>query len=154
MAGAEDPAIFLYKNILKGININMPVISFNYQVLSFGTTPADLNWSLSSAGQFKTVELLATGSVGTKQVRGIAFNTLASPASGTGVFATLSAYSNTTVRVDRAYFNQTMAVVFTDDSSSLFTVVTGVTTTLQSLTANGFDTSFPVIQKEVYLGYR
>lgn len=137
----------------------MPVISFNNQVLSsFGTNPVNLSWSLSSAGQWKTVELLTTGTTASKAVRGIAFNTLlssaVSPASGTGSFATLSAFNGTTFRVDRAYNGQTMAVVFTDDSSSLFTVVTGATTTQQTLTANGFDTSFPVIQKEVYLGYR
>ena len=137
----------------------MPVISFNNQVLSaFGTNPSNLSWSLSSAGQWKTVELLTTGTTASKAVRGVAFNTLlssaVSPASGTGSFATLSAFSGTTFRVDRAYNGQTMAVVFTDDSSSLFTVVTGATTTQQTLTANGFDTSFPVIQTEVYLGYR
>jgi hypothetical protein len=135
----------------------MPVISFNNQVLSsFSTNPSNLSWSLSSTGQWKTVELLTTGTTASKAVRGIAFNTLlssaVSPASGTGSFATLSAFSGTTLRVNSAYNGQTMAVVFTDDSSSLFTVITG--TAQQTLTANGFDTSFPVIQKEVYLGYR
>jgi hypothetical protein len=137
----------------------MPVISFNNQVLSaFGLGPLNLSWSLSSTGQFKTVELLTTGTTASKAVRGVAFNTLlssaVSPASGTGSFATLSAFADTTFRVDRAYNGQTMAVIFTDESSSLFTVVTGDTTTQQTLTANGFDTSFPQIQKEVYLGYR
>ena len=137
----------------------MPVISFNNQVLSaFGLDPVNLSWSLSSTGQFKTVELLTTGTTASKAVRGVAFNTLlssaVSPASGTGSFATLSAFAGTTFRVDRAYNGQTMAVIFTDESSSLFTVVTGATTTQQTLTANGFDTSFPQIQKEVYLGYR
>jgi hypothetical protein len=131
----------------------MPVISFNNQALSaFGLSPVNLSWSLSSAGQYQTVELRTVGTVGTKQVRGIAFNTLTSPASGTGNFATLSAATGTSFRVDSAYNGQTMAVVFTDDTSSLFTVVTG--TTVQGLTANEFDTSYPVIQKEVYLGYR
>jgi hypothetical protein len=136
----------------------MPVISFNNQVLSaFGLDSVNLSWSLSSTGQFKTVELLTTGTTASKAVRGVAFNTLlssaVSPASGTGSFATLSAFAGTTFRVDSAYNGQTMAVVFTDDSSSLFTVVTGATTTQQNLTANGFDTSYPVIQQEVYLGY-
>jgi hypothetical protein len=137
----------------------MPVISFNNQVLSaFGLDPVNLSWSLSSTGQFKTVELLTTGTTASKAVRGVAFNTLlssaVSPASGTGSFATLSAFSGTTLRVNSAYNGQTMAVIFTDESSSLFTVVTGATNTQQTLTANGFDTSFPQIQKEVYLGYR
>jgi hypothetical protein len=103
-----------------------------------------LSWSLSSTGQFKTVELLTTGTTASKAVRGVAFNTLlssaVSPASGTGSFATLSAFAGTTLRVDRAYNGQTMAVIFTDESSSLFTVVTGATTTQQTLTEKGFDT--------------
>jgi hypothetical protein len=133
----------------------MSVISLNNQALSsFGLAPANLNWSLSGTGVYKTVELLTVGTVGSKQVRGVAFNTLTSPASGTGIFATLSAAVGTTLRVDRAHNGTTMAVIFTDDSSSIFTVVTGATTTQQTLTANGFNTSYPVIQKEAYLGYR
>ncbi len=141
----------------------MAVIGFNNQALSaFGDSPANLSWSLSSSGTFKTVELLTVGTAGTtpalssKRVRGIAFNTLlssaVSPASGTGSFATLSAFSGTTFRVDRAYNGGTMALLFTDESSSLFTVLTG--TTQQSLTANGFDTSFPEIKRLWLLGYR
>jgi len=133
----------------------MPVISFNNQVLSaYGLAPVNLNWSLSSAGTYKTVELLTVGTVGTKQVRGVAFNTLAAPGSGTGAFATLSAAVGTTLRVDKAYNGATMAVVFTDDSSSLFTVVTGASAVAQSLTANDFNTSYPDIKAEVVLGYR
>lgn len=133
----------------------MSVISFNNQVLSsFNTNPVNLNWSLSSAGEYKTVELRSVGTVDGKQVCGVAFNTLTSPTSGTGLFTTLSASTGTSLRVDRAYNGQTMAILFTDDSSSLFTVVTGATATKQSLTANEFNTSYPDIQKEVYLGYR
>jgi len=137
----------------------MPVTSFNNQVLSaFGLAPLNLNFSLSSTGTFKTVELLTVGTTSTKAVEGVAFNTLlssaVSPASGTGSFATLSAFSGTTLRVDRAYNGKTMAVVFTDGSSSLFNVVTGASTTRQTLTSNGFDTSFPKIKTEVHLGFR
>ena len=143
----------------------MAVIGFNNQALSaFGDSPANLSWSLSSSGTFKTVELLTVGTAGTtpelssKRVRGIAFNTLlssaVSPASGTGSFATLSAFSGTTFRVDRAYNGSTMALLFTDESSSLFTALTGAGTTQQSLTANGFDTSFPEIKRLWLLGYR
>ena len=133
----------------------MPVISFNNQVLSsFGLAPLNLNHSLSSAGTFKTVELRTVGTVDGKQVKGIAFDTLTSPASGSGVFATLSAFTGTTLRVDSTFNGRTMAVICTDESSSLFTVVTGAATTQQSLTSNNFDTSYPVIQTEVYLGYR
>ena len=141
----------------------MAVIGFNNQALSaYGDRPNNLSWSISSLGTFKTVELLTVGAAGTtpalssKLVRGIVFNTLlssvVSPASGTGSFATLSAFSGTTFRVDRAYNNATMAVVFTDESSSLFTVITG--TSQQTLTANGFDTSFPEIRRLWLLGYR
>lgn len=155
MAGAEDPAIFFYKITQKVINNNMPVISFNNQALSaYGPRPLNLNWSLSSAGTYKTVELLTVGTVDAKQVRGVAFDTLAAPGSGTGDFATLSAAVGTSFRVDRAYNGSTMAIVFTDDSSSLFTVVTGAGTTVQSLTANDFNTSYPDIKVEVNLGYR
>ena len=141
----------------------MAVIGFNNQALSaFGETPSNLNWSLSSSGTYKTVQLLTTGAAGTtpalssKLVRGIAFNTLlssaVSPASGTGSFATLSAFSGTTFRVDRAYNNATMALIFTDTSSSLFTCLTA--TANQSLTANSFDTSFPEIKRLWLLGYQ
>ena len=139
----------------------MAIISFNNQVLSaFGQTPSNLSWSLSSTGKYKTVELLTTGTgtlasptLSAKKVRGVVFNTLTSPASGTGVWASLSAFSGTTFRVDAAYNGQTMGLIYDDDSSTLFTVVTGATTTKQSLTANGFDTSYPEIKRLWTLGY-
>jgi hypothetical protein len=139
----------------------MAIISFNNQVLSaFGQTPSNLSWSLSSTGTYKTVELLTTGTgtlasptLSAKKVRGVVFNTLTSPASGTGVWASLSAFSGTTFRVDAAYNGQTMGLIYDDDSSTLFTVVTGATTTKQSLTANGFDTSYPEIKRLWTLGY-
>ena len=140
----------------------MAVIGFNNQALSaYGENPANLNWSLSSTGTFKTVQLLTTGAAGNtpalsaKLVRGIAFNTLlssaVSPASGTGTLVTLSAFSGTTFRVDRAYNGATMALIFTDNSSSLFTCLTA--TANQSLTANSFDTSYPEIKRLWHLGY-
>lgn len=135
----------------------MAIIGFNNQVLSaFGQTPSNLSWSLSSAGEYKTVELLTvgtnTGALSTLKVQGLAFNTLTSPASGTGIFVTLSAALGTTFRVDRAYNNATFAVIYTDESSSIFTCLTG--TTQQSLTANGFDTSYPEVKRLWHLGYR
>lgn len=141
----------------------MAVIGFNNQALSaFGDSPSNLGWSLSSSGTFKTVELLTVGAAGTtpalssKLVRGIAFNTLlssaVSPASGTGSFATLSAFSGTTFRVDSAYNNATFAVLYTDHSSALFVCLTG--TANQPLTANGFETSYPEIKRLWLLGYR
>ena len=135
----------------------MAIIGFNNQVLSaFGQTPSNLSWSLSSAGTYKTVELRTvgtnTGTLSTIGVRGLAFNTLTSPASGTGTFVTLSAALGTTFRVDRAYNNATFAILYTNGTSSLFTCLTG--TTLQSLTANGFDTTYPEVRRLWLLGYR
>ena len=135
----------------------MAIIGFNNQVLSaFGQTPSNLSWSLSSAGTYKTVELLTTGTntgaLSTLRVQGLAFNTLTSPASGTGTFVTLSAATGTTFRVDRAYNNATFAVIYTNESSAIFTCLTG--TTQQSLTANGSDTSYPEIRRLWLLGYR
>jgi len=137
----------------------MPIISFTNQALSsFGLTPSNLTFSVSGDSPIKTVEVRTFGSgpfniasLSAKQVRGIAFNALTNPASGTGFFATLSAATGTTFRVDRAYDKQTFAVIYTDGTSTLFTCVTG--TTAQSLTANGFDTVIPETRRKYLLGY-
>lgn len=141
----------------------MPIISFTSQALSaYGQTPANLSWSVSGGSVTnKTVELLTVGtgpinnaSLSAKRVRGIAFNALTSPASGTNTFATLSAATGTTLRVDRAHNGAPFAVLYTDGSSSLFTCVTGAGTTAQSLTSNNFDTTYPEIRRLFVLGYR
>ena len=133
----------------------MAVIGFNNQALSaFGETPSNLGWSLSSSGPTKTFQLLTTGAAGTsptlsaKLVRGIAFNTLLSASS---TFATLSVFSGTTFRADSSHNGKTMAVIFTDNSSALFTCLTA--TSNQVLTPNGYDTSFPEIKRLWLLGY-
>lgn len=139
----------------------MPIISFTSQALSaYGQTPSNLSWSISGGStSFKTVELLTVGtgplnnaSLSAKQVRGIAFNALTSPASGTNAFVTLSAATGTTFRVNTAHNNTTFGVIYTDGSSTLFTCLTG--TTGQSLTANNFDTTYPEIRRLFVLGYR
>ena len=138
----------------------MALVTFNNQALSaFGLQPINLNWSLSSTGTYKTVELLTvgTGSVlsttlSSKQVEGIAFNTLTSPASGTGVFVTLSAATGTTFRVDSAHNGGQFAVIYSDGTSSLFTCATA--TAAQTLTFNNDETGFPEVTRLVYLGYR
>lgn len=140
----------------------MPIISFTSQALSaYGQTPSNLAWSVSGGStSYNTVELLTVGtgpinnaSLSAKQVRGIAFDALTSPASGTGTFTTaLSAATGTTFRVDRAHNGATFAVLYTDGSSSLFTCVTG--TAAQSLTSNNFDTTYPEIRRLFVLGYR
>ena len=140
----------------------MPIISFTSQVLSaYGQTPSNLSWSISGGSTaYKTVELLTVGtgpinnaSLSAKQVRGIAFNALTSPASGAlGAFATLSAATGTTFRVNRAYNGSTFAVIYTDNSSTIFTCVTG--TTAQTLSTNGFDSVTPEVRRLFVLGYR
>jgi len=139
----------------------MPIISFTSQALSaYGQSPVNLSWSLSGGiNGYNTVELLTVGtgpvtdaSLSAKQVRGIAFNSLSLPGSGTGSFVTLSAATGTTFRVDSAYNSSTFAVIYTDNTSTLFTCVTG--TTAQSLTANNYDSVTPDIRRLVALGYR
>lgn len=144
----------------------MPFVSFNNQALSaYGLAPLNLSWTLSGTGIYKTVELLTVGTgttssttLSSKRIRGVLFNTLLSsvnsPASGTGTFATLSAFSGTTLRVDAAHNNKTMSLLYTDGTSTLFTVITGATTTKQSLTANEFDVSYPELRRLWVLGYR
>lgn len=141
----------------------MPIISFTSQALSaYGQTPANLSWSVSGGSVTnKTVELLTVGtgpfnnaSLSAKRVRGIAFNALTSPASGNNTFATLSAATGTTLRVNTAHNGAPFAVLYTDGSSSLFTCVTGAGTTAQSLTSNNFDTTYPEIRRLFVLGYR
>ena len=145
----------------------MAIIGFNNQALSaFGQTPSNLSWSVSSTGAFKTVELLTVGTgpitnqaLSSKQVMGVAFNTLlssaVSPESGTGSFVTLSAATGTTLRVDRAYNNAPFALIYTDESSSLFTCLTALSSPAgQEQTYNAFDTSYPEVKRLWQLGYR
>lgn len=136
----------------------MAFISFNNQALSaFGQTPANLSWSVSGTGSPKTVELLTTGTgplnsptLSAKRVRGLLFNSLTTPASGTGLMVSLSAATGTTFRVDRAYQGTTLSILYTDNTSTLFVCQTG--TTAQSLTANGFDSVSPEARRLAVLG--
>ena len=136
----------------------MAFISYNNQALSaFGQTPSNLSWSVSGAGSIKTVELLTVGTgplnsptLSSKQVRGLLFDTLTSPATGTGVTVTLSAFSGTTFRVDKAYHGATLSILYTDNSSSFFVCQTG--TAVQSLTYNGFDSVSPEARRLALLG--
>ena len=139
----------------------MALATFNNQALSsYGVSPVNLTWSksLSGTGTYKTVELLTVGTgpltdsaLSAKQVQGIAFNSLISPASGTGVFVTLSAATGTTFRVDRAYNGRQFAIIYTDRTSSLFTCATA--TVAQTITYNSAETSYPEISRLSYLGY-
>jgi len=136
----------------------MPIISFNSQVLSaFGLPPLNLSWSLSGATNTVVLSTVGTGprniaALSAKQVQGLAFNALTSPASGTGILVSLSAATGTTFRVDRAYNGSTFAVMYTDESSSIFTCVTS--TFAQTLTSNEFDSVSPEVRRLFVLGYR
>ena len=133
----------------------MAFISFNNQALSaFGQTPSNLSWSISGTGSPKTVELLTVGTgplnsptLSSKRVRGLLFDSLPTP---NGVMVTLSAFSGTTFRVDKAYHNATLSVLYTDNTSTLFVCQTG--TANQSLTANGFDSVSPQARRLAVLG--
>jgi len=136
----------------------MAFISFNNQALSaFEQTPSNLAWSVSGSDSPKTVELLTVGSgpvnvasLSAKRVRGLLFNSLANPTSGTGLIVTLSATSGTTFRVDRAYQGATLGILYTDNTSTLFTCATG--TARQVLTDNGFDSVSPEARRLALLG--
>lgn len=127
----------------------MPNLSFNNQALSAGgQTPRNLNWSLSGTGNAPyTVELLTVAA----GVRGIAFNS--PPTVTTGIYRTLSVFPGTSIRVDQGYNGARMAVINNDRSSSLFVVATGASTTVQSTTANGFDSVTPEVRRLTHLGY-
>jgi hypothetical protein len=133
----------------------MAIINFNSQALSaHSQTPSNLSWSISSGYGLSatvyipTVVLLSTSTT----VRGIAFNALTTPTSGTGLYVNISAAPGTLVRVDRAYNGSTMAVINTDDTSSLFTVATGVSA-MPTLVSNEYDSSYPETKRLFTLGY-
>jgi len=130
----------------------MALIGFNNQALSSFDTPRNLFWSLSNTGTTKTVVLTSVGVHQSKQIYGVAFNSLTGTAASS--FQNLSVATGTVINVDKAHNGQKFAVLFTDHTSSLFTCVTASGMgTVQSLTANGFDTSFPEIRRLVTLGY-
>jgi len=130
----------------------MALIGFNNQALSSFDSPKNLFWSLSNTGTTKTCVLTSVGVHGSKQIYGVAFNSLTG--APTTLFQNLSVATGTVINVDKAHNGTTFAVLFADHSSSLFTCVTASGMgTVQSLTANGFDSSFPEIRRLVTLGY-
>lgn len=130
----------------------MALIGFNNQALSSFDSPKNLFWSLSNTGTTKTCVLTSVGVHGGKQIYGVAFNSLTG--ANTAAFQNLSVATGTVINVDRAHNGKTFAVLFTDHSSSLFTCLTASGMgTVQSLTVNGFDTSYPEIRRLVTLGY-
>lgn len=115
----------------------MAVISFSSQLGDPNATfPASLIVSLSGSG----INIVTLGA----NVKYIVFNPLPN-ASLTGSTFTLSAFPGTTVRVDRAYNNQTLGIVYDDNTSSLFSLVTAVSGTVnQTLVSNNSgSTTYP-----------
>lgn len=98
------------------------------------TNPKSLILSLSGSGV--DVFSLGTG------VRLVAFNAKKPLTSTTAI---LSVFPGTQIRVDAAYNGSTFAIVKSDNTSSLFTCVTG--TVVQSLTSNGYNTLTPERQR-------
>ena len=109
--------------------------------------PAPLTVSLSA----NSVHLISTGTVSGVQVRGIVFNPV-TPL--TSIFRTLSVNVGTQINVDQAYSGSQMAVLFENGTSSLFTVLTGATTTVQTLTAAvASDVNYPELRRKRLLEF-
>ncbi len=112
----------------------MAVISFSSQLGNpNGTFPKSLIVSLSGIGV--DIQTLDTNA------KYVVYNPL--PALDlTGSTVVLSAYPNTTIRVDEAYEGETFGIVYTNNNSSLFAVITGVSNQIL-ISNNGGSTSYP-----------
>jgi hypothetical protein len=109
--------------------------------------PAPTTISLSA----NSVHLVSTGTVSGVQVQGVVFNPV-TPL--TGIFRTLSAFSGTQLNVDQAYSGSQMAFIFANGTSSLFTVLTAATTTVQTLTAPiAGDANYPELRRKRLLEF-
>jgi hypothetical protein len=109
--------------------------------------PAPTTISLSA----NSVHLVSTGTVNSVQVKGVAFNPVTPT---TGIYRTLSAFNGTQINVDQAYFGSQMALIFENGTSSLFTVVTGASTTVQVLTAaQSSDVNYPELRRKRLLEF-
>jgi len=109
--------------------------------------PAPFTISLSA----DSVHLISTGTVGGVQVKGVVFNPKTTT---TGIFRSLSANVGTQVNVDQTYHGSQMALVLENGSTSLFTVVTGDTTTVQTLTAPSISqTNYPELRRKRLLEF-
>lgn len=123
---------------------------FTYQVFSStGLNPAPLTFSLSAASN--SVVLDTVGTVSGKTVSGIVFNGT-TITSANSALATLSAYNGTSFKVARAYHGAQFAIIYTDRTSSLFTVNTG--TSVQTLgTATTNEITYPELRRLWTLEY-
>jgi len=115
----------------------MPQIQFiNTLANPASTTPETLNVSLTSKGA--VLEQLGTN------VKFLVFQD--TPRALTTNYQTLSKPEGTKFRADTAYSGIQFGVIFKDNSSTIFTLVTGgtnaanrVTYVLQTVTSNGYD---------------
>jgi len=124
----------------------MPQIQFTNTLANpASTTPETLNVSLTSKGV--VLEQLGTN------VKFLVFQD--TPRALTTNYQTLSTPSGSKFRADTAYSGIQFGVIFNDNSSTIFTLVTGgtnaanrVTYVLQTVTSNGYDSqSFADFQR-------
>lgn len=107
----------------------MAIISFSAQLGDPNSTfPKSLILSLSGVG----LDVLTLG----PNVKFVVYNPV--PVSSlTGTQFTLSAYPDTTVRIDTAYSGQTLGIVYNNNDSSLFSLVSAVSGVVnQTLVSN------------------
>lgn len=104
--------------------------SFVYNVNA--DTPAMIGPSLSAADN-SVILMTTSATYGGKVIDGILYNAIAGAGTAT---ATLTGGSGFYVKVAPAYNGSTFALYLEDRSSVLFTVVTGASATVQTLTAS------------------
>lgn len=98
------------------------------------------------------VDFISAGTVGSLNVKGIAFNAIAS-GSLAGSTVTLSAYSGVKFDVDEAYDGEELGIILEDNTVSLFTATTAFgETSSQNLTAASTDHSYPELRRLVRQG--
>lgn len=133
----------------------MSIQFFDTEVLSsFGLPSSYQNVLFSLSGgraPYRTVHLQRLGTVNGRAPIGLAFNSLAAPGSGVGIFAQLSVFSGLSARVDRAHHGSEFAILFDDYTSSIFTVNTA--SNPQTITPNGYKATHPEIARLRHLGY-
>lgn len=113
----------------------MALYNFNSQILS-SSSPTNLAYGLSSADNSIYIQQL--GTTNGKRAVGLAYNRIGGVS---GVKTSLSANDNTIIYADRRYSGQVMAIIYEDGSTSVFTAVTAVGNTRQSLGTNSFENS-------------
>jgi hypothetical protein len=113
-------------------------------------SPSPLNVSLSGASN--EVVLDAAGTVGSKQLVGILYNSNSVTLLSTLV--SLSSSLGNSFRVDQAFHGSQMAFAFSDNTSSLFTVNTAIgTSNQQALSAANSEQVGPETRRKYVLGY-